>query len=278
MNKIINVTIFEPHNALFKEQRNDKSECKTVSCSNSDNCSLYKNGKCVLINTFGSGCPYGIKSREVGPTKRASKYGRWISERKEKYKEVYKKLGSNDSIMAVVGDYIFLPYAHMGLEKDIPFVTKSGLFGGTGGFLKLVDFTPNMIHKLVSIIPMSLLGGPITSYETEVVPIFLKHLSEVMPEKFNEFVEAYPQYEKYRNSTNVGRKAMLSSIKVGVGLFKDIHGGLWSWDGTYLISTNSKMSFGLVNKFEEIRVKPLGDHEVKISDDGQVSKNTKFLD
>ena len=80
--------------------------------------------------------------------------------------------------------------------------------------------------------------------------------------------------------TNVGRKARLKTLTPNIGEFKDIHGGLWTWDGMYITSENTKASFTLVEtrEIEECRIKPKDDIIVQVSDERQVHVNAKYID
>ncbi len=281
MNKkeIVSANIFQPHNALFKAHRKGSAEVKLIHCENSSKCQLYKKGQCALLGVFGgSPCSYGHMTYEEGPTPRAKKYYSWLSEKQKQY-EGTKRLGQASDVIAIVGYYVYLPYAHINMNTKVLFWGGHGGFARSGGTMVLQkDFTVDMINEIVKFRPEALFGGEISSYRLEIVPKFLKHLSEHMLEKFNEFVAKYPEYEKFRNTTNVGRKAILSTVNSNVGKFKDIHGGLWSWDGEYLISTNSKISFALINGFSEVKIKPSGKSVVIITEDAQVNTTTEFVD
>lgn len=279
MRQVISAHIFEPHTALFKENRKDASYCRTVHCENSANCDLYKRGECALIRVLGGvSCPYGNLSRETGPTPRARAYLTWISERKTKHKDVLNKVGSYKDVLGMIGDYVFLPYSWIRGNEKVKFTQAAGFLDTSGGLIKKDDFTVDAVFEIASYRPQALMGGEIRDYQTKEVPKFLKHLSEKMPELFDAFLAKHPAYERFRKTTNVGRKAVLSSLNTNVGQFKDIHSGLWTWDGTYLTSTNSRASFMLTSKFSELRLKVDGKVEVVITDDLQVNDKTVFLD
>ena len=267
--KLVHFNLFEPHSPMFKQSKNKKAEVQTISCNNSDNCGLLKRGECSFRMSFRSNrCMYGRYSRYVGFSQRASKYYSWNSEQKKKHEGIgFLKVPSD--MMAIVGDYIFLPYAHMDMLEQISW---------EGPFIKKEDFTVENIIKLLHFRPQALFGGEIKSYQKETPPSFLKHLSEQMPYLFRQVIESDEQSKKrFSEYTNIGRKAALETTTPNIGEFGDIHGGLWKWDGKALHSTNSHASFMLVKKFKELTLIPEEKQEVVITDERQVNKDTVFV-
>lgn len=125
-----------------------------------------------------------------------------------------------------------------------------------------------------------MMGGEITNYQKEQVPLFIRHLSEKMPDMLKEIINdpANAEIKKiYESLTNIGRTAFLETLTPGVGEFVDIHGGKWEWDGTWLSSKNSHASFVLTG-FSEMKMKPLPKEKVKITDERQVNEKTIFTD
>ena len=122
MKEIVGANIFEPTNALFKEHRKSRSKITIVRCEKSAECKLYKKDQCTLVGSFNSTeCPYGDLSVETGPTPRSKNYYSWVSDKKKKY-EGAKRLGQAGSVLARVGEYIFLPYSFLGKNEKVPFV------------------------------------------------------------------------------------------------------------------------------------------------------------
>lgn len=278
MEKVIYSYVFSPHDAIFKSSRNDKAEHTTVTCSNSENCGLYKRGECCWVTSFDwQSCPYGKFKKDTGYTKKAMAYRGWLDERKNRHNDITVKLTGHKRVMAQVGEYVFLPYAHITMNGNVPFLQKGGLFTKENCFLPMSQFTIDNIISMCNYKPQAMVGGTITSYQEEVVPLFIKHLSEVFPVLYDELIKVYePAKEVVNNYNYIGRSAILQTLTPNIGLFVDIHKGQWSWDGEYLTSTNSKASFMLASTFSEIRVKPLDYCIVKITSNEQVNKNTKF--
>lgn len=276
--KIVHKNIFKPHNSIFKSGAKERAEVQTVSCCNSANCGLLERGECSFVAPLSCvRCPYGRYNRYTGFTRRASKYSQWIKEQEDKFNGV-QTLSWHSQRMAVVGDYVFLPYSHMTMNKNIPFLAHDTMFVGGNCFLPSKEFTVANIVLLVRYKPQAFLGEEITSYQKEVPPKFLKHLSEQMPELFHQVI-ATDEYaeQRFNEFSNVGRKAVLETLTPNIGEFEDIHGGLWKWDGELLKSNNSHASFMLVNKFSELTMRPKQGQSVTITDERQVNDNTVFV-
>lgn len=267
-NKVVHFNLFRPDRSIFKGSKNDKAEIQIITCSNSDKCNLFSRGECAcMYNTIGfSSCIYGEKNVHYGYTKRARKYYTWCEEQMKKYHGI--KYLNSPSMMGIVGDYIFLPYAHIEMIKDFPLEKKR--------FVKIKYFTKENIIKLIDFKPRDWFSYEIKSYQ-EKIPKFLKHLSEQFPELFSQIISNKKYEEKYKKFTNVGRKAILQTLKPNIGFYIDIHGSKWVWDGKQLHSKNSKMSFGLC-KFTEITMVPQEKQVVKISSDDQVDIDTIFCE
>lgn len=277
--KIISAFVWNPRNALFKEHRNQKAECTVIRCERSDECDLHKRGECSFLATMGcQRCPYGTKNKEYGYTKRAQRFSSWISDRKEMYKDV-PSLSSYSQCVARVGDYFFLPYSYITMNETIPFVQTGGIFSAGNGFILAEHFTVDNIINMCEYKPQAMMGGEIKTYQKEVVPKFIKHLSEKYPGIFKKLAGKYPRASEIAAESNVGREAYLDTLKPGIGTFIDIHGGEWEWSGRILKSYNSHASFTLVNtkNIDRLEMTLKDTHiKVKITDDGQVTDKTEF--
>lgn len=140
------------------------------------------------------------------------------------------------------------------------------------------NFTVETIISLIKFRPRAMMGGEILSYQKEEVPLFVKHLSEVMPNLYAKLVKQFPEVstlvEKY---SYIGRKAYLHTIRKGVEITKKNE--KWLWDGEYLTTDNYHLVFSIAPYSEiNIRLKPKPDAVITITDDSQVSEKTKFQD
>lgn len=267
---IVHANVYDPSaRSLFKTEKSAKAQCQTIDCSSHERCDLLARGECaVRSGLFAGTCPYGTWRSENGYTQRAKRFYDWMTERRERYKgvaflEAPKRLG-------VVGDYVYLPYAHM--NKD------GSLFNTKSLFVLLSDLTAEKIKELCLRRPMAMMGGEIITYQKEVVPLFVLHLSEIMPDLYRALCDEWPRAKEIvEEHSNVGRKAVLSTVIPNVGVLTDIHGGNWVWDGEYLTMTNRSASFMLV-EHSEVRIKPVDGETVKICSDSQVGGDTEFVD
>jgi len=262
---VIHFNLFRPEYSLFKQKANTKAEIQVIVCSNTNNCQLLLRKECALRS---GACPYGKLSVLKGPTRRSRKYRTWCNSQEKKYNgvpflNIPKQLG-------IVGDYIFLPYQHIKMIKDLPMEKET--------FINAKEFTVDNIIRLVKARPQSLFGGEIRSYQKDVPPLMLKHLSEQMPDLFKAVIEKDSFCaDRYAEFSNIGREAILQTLTPNADKLEDIHGGLWDWDGVELHSLNSKMSFGLC-KFSKVSITPEARQKVKITNENQVNKSTVFID
>lgn len=267
--KIIHYNLFNPCQSLFKSSANEKAQIQLISCCNSDNCGLYKKGECSYRKTLPAWrCPYGAHTVKEGFSQRARRFSDWIRTQNQKYKGI--KFLKYPSTLAVVGDYIYLPYNFIDMYKNIKWL---------GLFVEKENFTVENIIGLVNFRPQAVFGGTIRDYQAKVIPKFLKHLSEVMPDLFSQVMEK-SEYAKeiFKEFSNIGRKAILETITPNIGKLNDIHGGSWTWNGEKLTSENSKTAFTLVKKIKKVIIIPQEGEIIKITDEKQVNKNTKFID
>jgi len=267
---IINVTLSEGDNK-------EKAYCKIVRCKNSKNCGLYKRGECAWLALLDwQKCPYGDVRRETGFTKRAKSHYDWVSSRRSLYKNQIHKLKWHSKMMTIVGDYVFLPYSYMTMNKNIPFLAHGGFFMKENCFFPKEHFNIKNIISICDFRPQSLIGGEITTYQTEEVPQFLKHLSEQIPDIFQDLCKKYDRAKQIvEESSNVGRKALLKTVVPSVISLNNE--GEWTWDGEYLTSHNYRSAFMPVSNFSEIRIKPTEDCSVIITNDEQVNEDTVFF-
>lgn len=283
--KTIYASIYDPSISIFfKAKANEKAECRTIQCSNSDKCGLFARGECVLRDTLlGSRCPYGYATLIKGPTRRAKGYRKWMEERKEFHKDHFVKLGSPTVKMTIVGDHVYLPYAHMNMNEGVPFLSHGRLFSTGSHFMLWKDFTVEIILKMVDYRPQALMGGEITSYQKETVPKLLTHLKEIFPELYERTITERPGLSGVSRS-NIGRQAFIHSLRPGVVVTKyhkenKLETQHWTWDGEYLSSDDARMSFPIVGYERcEIHLVPKPNETVEITHDDQVDDNTRYKD
>lgn len=248
---IINVQIFDPKNSSYT-RRDDLSSCRIYHCSNSE-CSFLKNKQCSLINhIFMKDCPYGQIFQEKGFSKRTKKYDHWIEEKKEQYKDALNSIqGSPPNKLAIIGDYVYFPYYKLSIQK----------------FYKISDFDEVFVESILR------------THTDEIIPLFILHLNEVMPEIYKKLKL---EYQKLCKKNNVGRKALLHTISpCTIEFNKEI----LTWDGEKLYGNlNSCVNIQLYDQNKrpatkeiEISIIPKKDAVVVISNEDQVNPQTIFI-
>jgi hypothetical protein len=277
--KLIHAHVYDPNtpNIFFKAKANDRAELHTVSCATSDRCELYARGECAARRLM-AGCVYGRASITPGPTKRSQSCRTWVRERKAETAAVGQIKAPVDK-MARVGDYIWLPYAHI----DIVLTGEVNLGSSwRGQFILAERFTAPLVATICEGHPRAIFGGEIINYQREDVPKFVNHLVEVYPDLAREAAPMSPRLQGLMATlTKVGRKARVWTLLPNVGLFR---GGAsspacWRWDGEALTTEDSK-GFPPFSPFDAttMRVVPGKDAVVVVTDDAQVGPDTVLVD
>jgi hypothetical protein len=260
-------------------------EASIVYCDRYETCSYFKNNQCLDVRApFSSGCKYGKVRNITGYTSRAKKY--YDFEREWKNHEKYSKLKYPPGKLGVIGDEVILPYPHIYIkENEYGSLTIEGplLFSNKIAFIDINKFTAGFINKLCTFRPQAMMGGEITSYQRETVPLFLAHLKEVMPDKYAEVKSKYPGLVKGINY--VGRRALLNTIKPSHVFYKSRQypqfNEDWYWDGELLRYSNGYVhDFNVTKDYEaiEIKIKPSEKSVITISNNEQVTDGTVFID
>jgi len=274
---IIHAHVTNPAEGMFKQGRNDRAECTVVSCSASERCGLYSSGQCCRVGSWltAKRCPYGKATTLSEHTRRARKYSAWIAEKKKQYADVLNKLNHHVRKIARIGDFVFLPYAHMDMNESLPFTAHGGAFRTGQPFLPVAAFTLQTVLEIVNFRPQAMMGGEITSYQKEIVPRFLIHLSEEFPEMYAAVIKERPELDT--NRSNIGRRAYVITLKEGAVIPE--RQGTFTWDGVYLTSTDLDILFSAV-KYDTIKVRmmPKENECVTITSEDQVCATTRYKD
>lgn len=271
--RAVSRNVFNPCKALFKQPRNARAKCTTVWCK-LESCILRDAGSCAILGgLFGVSCPYGRLSRETGPTPRAQKFSAWLRERKEAYKDT-PCLGYPATKLAFIGEWVYLPYAHMDMKKSLEF---------TGTMLHKKDWTICAVLQLIDFRPQPLFGwGEIASYQQKHVPLFLTHLREVDPEMWAQVIASRPELDTAPD--HVGRKALVKTLAHPISWTTKhakypVH---WKWDGEQLTTKSPDVysnTWGGVKLAEFTLVGvPADDAVVKVQTNDWVTGDTIFVD
>ena len=258
-------------------------EASVISCDRHNACTYFKDEGCLNVRSLNGSCKFGSVSNIKGYTSRAQKYYKFKNEWTKH--EKYGKLSYPSRKLGLIGDIVVFPYPYIQLkeyEGGRILVENPGFFSSIA-FIEFEKFNTELIYRICAFRPQAMMGGEIESYQKEVVPLFLAHLKEILPERYGEFVSEYPQFEK--EIDYIGRKAILKTIKpshiryVSEGFPK--FNSKWYWDGEYLIFKDGYISYvNIVKDYEvaEFKIKPSAKSVVEISSNDQVTENTIFVD
>lgn len=231
--KPIKAWVFDPANSIFKEKVSEKAKGCIIYCKCPEKCELYAKDQCIAQSSY---CPYSRREVKIGLTRRAKGYFAWISQFKEKYKNVINKKMTLPEKMQYFIDLVYIPMAYIGLNKHINFVCGGGYFSSDIPIIKRSDFNAELIkEEILKFRPEAMMGGYITGYQEREIPKFLKWLRDIDKGLFEEVKGIIPDY--FTSMSNVGRKAILQTLNPNVGTFKDIHGGIWTWMANICIQT-----------------------------------------
>ena len=279
---IVSCGIFDPAKSIFKQPKSAKARCETVDCS-LEECPLRAKGTCMWTPVLGyTHCPYGKMRVENGPTRRAKSYYTWISDHREKYKGV-PLLGSPADMMEFVGDYVYLPYAYMAMNKDVPFLDHSNLFNSGTCLLKKEDWTIDNVLKIVEFLPRAIFNNQvIADYQNKHIPKFLLHLREQDSDIWAQLIKKRPDLDQ--EPDHIGREAYITTLNAPLDLttkHRDPKYNVkWHWDGTVL-STSSKYAYHStwgdipLDNFT-LTATPAEDAVIVVQDNSWVNSETKF--
>lgn len=281
--QIVHYHVFNPAKSYFKQNKNSKAECQYIKCR-LKKCPLRDSGTCMLRPVFGwVKCPYGTYHVNVGPTRRARKFSDWIRQKEKEGPDTTTHLDNPPKKLAFVGEWVFLPYAHMDLCKAVPFVEHNKyLISGTS-LIHRNAWTIENVLRLIDFRPQALFGGTITNYQIEQVPNFIFHIREMDPKMWNELIKARPELDVEPNY--VGRKALLTTLKFPITftiIKNPSYPVKWKWDGK-TVTTTSKHSYSNIwgdisLKSLELKGIPNKNSAIVILDNSWVKDTTVFVD
>jgi hypothetical protein len=279
----VHANVYDPTRpSIFgKPAANARAETQVVYCKLAA-CPLRDAGCCTLrAPMFPDRCPYGRIGGENGPTKRAVSFRNWVTERKEKFKDV-PYLKSAPKKLAFIGDYVYLPYAHMTMCKTVDFLSHSAFIVSGNPFLPRGCWKIDAVLRLIDFRPKSMMGGEITSYQTEEVPLFIQHLREGDAAMWAELIAARPELDTAPNY--VGRKALLRTLNAPLTLpAKDSRYPVeWTWDGERVRTTSRHAYSSTWGGFDlgelELSAVPAERAVIEVRDNSWVCETTEFVD
>ncbi len=128
-----------------------------------------------------------------------------------------------------------------------------------------------LLLRICTAVPRALFGGVIQSYQDKEVPKFIAALKAFFPEIFDRLPESAKA--RLASISYIGRKADITTCAPGKYVFSK---NIWEWDGQVL--RGGSMLFQPVAGELEITIRPKPGEAVTITDNAQITPNTKFLD
>lgn len=243
---------------------------RTLSCDRANECSLYKEGKCLKIPGFLSPvCPVGDANLVDTVTKYANRCQGVLNRWREH--PSYNKLNRPPyAYIALVGDDVLVNVSSVSIDKDLN-IRDPG-FGGDIVFVPKEKFTAEFVTKLISFRPHAIMGGLIRDYSEKTVPYILRQISELLPKVYEQLDQKY----KRLTPNYVGRLAYISTCNPE-SEFKDVN-GIFHIEGDELVCDDWKSAFlPFGSKTSNLRVKLTDSLKVEITDNNQVLPTTKFV-
>ncbi len=272
-NKKINISFYGGKSLFSKKESPLIAEI--ISCDKCEQCSFFKEGKCLKITSPFSGyCKYGIKERIQGYTSRAARY--YDFRKKYEKDPAFDKLDSvsNDRYIAEIGKelYIYLPCtAFDKVNKKItdPALTKCQFF------IDKQDFTNEFIYEICTFKPHYVFEYKIIEkYQDKIVPEFLYQLQKYLPDIYNCFIKEYSEFKEIAPN-HTGKNAYIHTLNKNCDI--EIDKNIFKFDGEFLFCDNYKSYWLLNNTPAEVKIKVTEGMTCKITDNSQVNENTIFV-
>ncbi|MGG4124809.1 hypothetical protein ABEV79_15000 [Bacillus licheniformis] len=280
--ELINVGLYGGRSIFGGRER--PLEASVIYCDKHESCSYFKNGQCLNVRSPLSGnCKFGSVRNIKGYTSRAKKYSQF--KREWESHENYSKLKYPPQKLGLIDNVVVFPYPFARIEEmdSGELKIKDPYFSNDVWFIDYNKFTVELIYKLCTFRPQAMLGGEITKYQKEIVPLFLAHLEEVLPERYEEFTNKYTEFSDRIDHT--GRTAILKTINPSYVYYKSKNypslNEKWYWDGEFLTYQSGYVKgFSVTNNYEieEIKIRPSDTSKVKITSNDQVTDDTVFVD
>lgn len=271
----------------FLGGRETPLEADEIYCDMYEQCTFYKEGKCLRCRSFLSPtCKFGRNNIIKGYTSRAMKY--YDFKRKYESDDVYHKLSYPKKLVAVIGDNLYMNLKYTLVRKrretdekwkrdvDGYIISEAGFRSGNV-FIPLNEVTDALLYAIFSYKPHAMMGGIIEDYQKKVVPEVLQDLKKAAPNIYNDFIVKHPEYDFAPNY--IGKKAYVNSLKPNTK-FK-YKGCEWFYDGEYVTTEN--FDIGIFSpwcldgvKYSDVKMKVTDKMLFEINDNSIVDEDTKF--
>jgi len=159
-------------------------------------CSFREKNTCICRSIWDDKCLYGGYYYENSDTtKRAKAYDKWLKDAKEKqaeFKASGVKFETASKSIAVIGDYVYIPFSNCDRCEGVPFYRRSNMITSGIPFIKKEEFTAEIVVALAKFRPYSLMGGEIKDYQKKEVPALLYEVKRAFPELYAKAAELDP--------------------------------------------------------------------------------------
>lgn len=222
------------------------AERDEIDCNNSENCPLYKQGKCILVDRNGIWkCAYG-KKNTIGSTIRKSKKSDELIKKTRK-DETYNKLKSVEDYFVRIGDYFYINvgYADIWHNKQnntyslessyIGYREKTWINYGNHCFVLKENLTIDFLKQVLNFRPRAFLGGEIKDYQKNIVPQIKLGILKYAPELAKQL--------KIEKVDYIGMMGRLVTLKPNIHIhIKSSYNSVECfWDGEFIYTSEPKI-------------------------------------
>lgn len=257
--------------------KNAKLRAEYIYCDYAEQCTAYKQGKCLAVASFFQPrCKLGRVSIVSGGLKRSKKFEKVYIDAKSH--ENYAKLKYPSNMYFAKTDekmFLSIPYIRIEPFEDGSIKISDPCFGGNGCVFEKEHITVDNFIKILEFQPRSMMGGIIGDYQRKTVPMLLFQLKRYSPELYKKIMKEKPEFEKM-NPSWIGKTAKLATCNRDMA-YRDHKGNVFYFDGDYIVCENYKTAFMSFDaKCGEMRIKVSEDMNAEITDNNQVLEDTIF--
>lgn len=259
-------------------------EADIIYCDCSENCSFYRDNKCLNCRSFlGATCKKGKVETIKGYTSRAKKY----SEFRARYKNdnEYGRLNYPSDLAALIDDELWLnlQFVHVRKAKkddskwqinEFGYIITDGAMLSNILLLPLSDLNIELLNRIFSFIPYAIMGGEIKKYQNTTVPNIINQLKIIVPDIYYKLIQKYPKYNIKPNY--IGKYAYVRTMTNG-SILTDAHGNKAVLkDGKLYCESFTKGFVPFRGKNANCIIDIDEKQTYKITDNSQCDENTKF--
>lgn len=177
-------------------RKSDRAHANYTFCS-TDDCEMRKRGKCGK-----AACPHGSMQRFAGPTRRAKSFGEFVGRHKKAAKGLPPvKDAAEDDAFVLCGEWYYVPFVHLNLDKDSGKPGRTSLFGGNFAYVHKDNMTPEWVIACYDHVPRAIIeNAPIKHYLDNSRPKLLAAVRERLPALWAAVVEQRPDIAEYTDN------------------------------------------------------------------------------